>query len=131
MKSFEEELNLQNASSAPLDEMDVQAFQKVFDALGQEPAYSLPANFADRMVRLVEAKEQTKEISRDNLWIGLGIFIFLVGLIFAIVATDFRFSTGAFRFLAGYPGLIIFGAVFILVLQWLDKKFVRPSATYQ
>ncbi|MBS1505146.1 MAG: hypothetical protein JSS79_00760 [Bacteroidetes bacterium] len=130
MKSFEEELqHLRESSTTPFDEIDEQAYKKVFDALGQEPEYALPSNFADRMVRLVEAKEHSKEISRDNFWIGLGIFAFLVGLVFAIAATDFKFSTGAFRFLSGYPGLIIFGIVFILALQWLDKKIVRRETT--
>ena len=130
MKSFEEELQHQKeASASPLDDMDVHAYRKVFDALAQEPDYTLPMNFADRMVRLVEAKEQAKEISRDNFWMGLGLFIFLAGLVFAIAVTDFKFSAGAFRFLAGFPGLVIFGIVFILALQWLDKKVVRRNTS--
>lgn len=128
MKSFEEELQHQEDSiSPPHHEMDVHAYRKVFDALAHEPEYTLPLNFADRMVHLVEAKEHAKEISRDKFWMGLGLFAFLGGLVFAIAVTDFKISAGAFRFLAGYPGLVIFGIVFILALQWIDKKIIQRN----
>src|SRR5579872_6741780 len=109
----------------PEDGIDAQAFQKVFDALKHEPEFTLPVYFADRLVTLIEAKEDSKEITRDNLWLGLGLLSFVIALIVASVLTGFKLSVGAFQFFAGYPGLIIFGIVFIALLNWVDKKIIR------
>ena len=109
--------------------IDAQAYQKVFEALKREPEYSLPTGFADHIINLVEVKEKTKEVSRDNLWFGLGLLSFIIALVVAFALTDFKLSVGAFRFFSGYPGLIVFGIAFILFLQWLDKKIFRQEAS--
>src|SRR5258708_19296436 len=116
MKTRDEDLQEQFDIGNFSDEgIDAQAYQKVFDALKREPEYSLPVDFADRVISLVEAKEKEKEkeISRDNLWFGLGLFSFHIALVVAFVLTDFKLSVVAFRFLAGYPGLVFFGIPFI------------------
>jgi len=110
--------------------IDAQAYQKVFDALKQEPEYILPVYFADRLVTLIESKEKVKEISRDNLWLGLGLFSFVIALIVALVLTDFKLSFGAFQFFAGYPGLVFFGIAFIALLNWVDKKIIRKVEAF-
>lgn len=104
------------------DSLDAHAYKRVFDALRKEPDFSLPANFADRVVQAVSA---TKESSRDTLWLVLGITLFIAAATIAIVLTGFRPDVGVFRFLAGYPGLIVFGLAFILSLQWVDRRLVR------
>src|SRR5438105_3879139 len=114
MKPTDEELQKQFDLGNFSDEgIDSQAYQKVFDALKHEPEYSLPVDFADHVVSLVEAKEQAKETSRDNLWMGVGLCSFIIALGVAFVLTGFKVSVGAFRFLAGYPGLVAFGIAFI------------------
>jgi hypothetical protein len=112
------------------DGVDSQAYQKVFDALKHEPEYTLPVYFADRLVTLIESKEKATEVSRDNLWLGLGLFSMVIALIVAFVLTDFKLSFGAFRFLAGYPGLVFFGLAFILLLNWIDKKIIRKVEAF-
>jgi hypothetical protein len=114
----------------PGEGIDVQAYQKVFDVLKHEPEYALPIYFADRLVTLIESKEKAREVSRDNLWLGLGLLSFVVALIVAFVLTDFKVSVGAFQFLAGYPGLIFFGISFILLLHWIDKKILRKVEAF-
>ena len=130
MNHTDEDLQKQfNRGSFSGDGIDAQAYQKIFDALKQEPGYSLPLDFADRVVSLVEAKEKAKEISPDNLWFGFGLLSFLIALVVAFALTDFKLSVGIFRFFAGYPGLVAFGITFILLLQWLDKKIFRQEAS--
>ncbi|HEV8513874.1 MAG TPA: hypothetical protein VGQ59_11385 [Cyclobacteriaceae bacterium] len=109
---------------------DAQAYQKVFDALKREPEYVLPVYFADRLITLIESKEQARGISRDNFWLGLGLFSFIITLIVALAVTDFKLSFGAFRFFAGYPGLVCFGIAFILLLNWIDKKIIRKAEAF-
>jgi hypothetical protein len=110
--------------------IDAQAFQKVFDALKQEPTYELPVYFADRLVTLIESKEKAKEISLDRFWLGVGLFSFVIALIVALALTDFKLSFGAFRFFAGYPGLVLFGIAFIALLNWVDKKIIRKIEAF-
>lgn len=110
--------------------IDAQAYQKVFEALRREPEYTLPIYFSDRLITLIESKEKMKEVSRDNLWLGLGLFSLVIALIVAFVLTDFKASVGAFRFFAGYPGLVFFGIFFILLLHWVDKKILRKMEAF-
>ncbi len=114
----------------PLDSIDAQAYHKVFDALNREPEYTLPVYFADRLLTLIESKGKAREIPSDNFWLGLGLFSFIIALIVAFILTGFKLSVGAFRFFAGYPGLIIFGIAFILVLNWVDKKIIRKVEAF-
>jgi hypothetical protein len=87
----------------------------------------LPINFADKVVQKIEAK---KESSTDFLWFGVGIFMFALAAIVAIVLTDFKVSLSTFKFISGYPGLFFFGVGFILFIQWLDKKLVHPKSSF-
>lgn len=128
MTTKDEELQNQiEKSSSHAEGVDAYAYKKVFDVLNQEPDFLLPGNFADRVIQKIETK---KESSSDFIWFGVGIFMFAIAAFVAIVLTDFKISFGALKFIAGYPGLFIFGIAFILVLQWLDKKLVRPRASF-
>jgi hypothetical protein len=112
------------------EDIDAQAYQKVFDALKREPEYTLPVYFADRLITLIESKEKAKEVSRDKLWLGLGLFSFIVALAIALALTDFKLSVGVFHFVAGYPGLILFGIAFIVLLNWIDKKIIQKVEAF-
>ncbi len=108
------------------DELDAQSYKRVFNALKKEPEFQLPGNFADKVIARIEIKTES---SGDFFWIAFGILAFVVAAIVSVVLTDFKFTFGAFKFITGYPGLIVFGIVFILGLQWLDRKLVRPSVS--
>lgn len=128
MTTKEEELQNQiERTGLPVDDIDAYAYKRVFETLKQEPDFHLPINFADKVIQKIEAR---KESSSDFLWFGIGIFMFAIAAIVAIVLTDFKVSFGAFKFISGYPGLFIFGLCFILFIQWLDKKLVRPKTSF-
>jgi len=130
MKQGDEDLKNQfDHGDFPGEGIDAQAHQKIVDALKREE-YTLPVYFADRLVTLIESKERAKEISRDNLWLGLGLFSMVIALVVAFVLTDFKASVGAFQFFAGHRGLIFFGIFFILVLHWVDKKILRKVEAF-
>ncbi|MEJ0054494.1 MAG: hypothetical protein WDN75_01905 [Bacteroidota bacterium] len=119
--------NLQNEierGDASINGIEAKAYRRVFDALKKEPDFSLPANFADHVIVRMEAR---KESSRDFLWMGAGVVGFVIAAIISVLLTNFKFDFGVFKFMAGYPGLVAFGVVFILGLQWLDKKLIRPT----
>ncbi len=111
-----------------LSSKDAKAYRMVFHALSREPGFALPATFADRvMSRLTE-----KRSSRDIFWLFMGLGSLFLTLIVAILLSGFKpdfsfLSVGAFTFLSSYKGLVVFGILFILLLQWIDRKFVRKS----
>ncbi len=110
--------------------IDAESYRSVFDALKQEPHYSLPLNFADKMVDLVEAKENQKQSSRDTFWFAFGLALFVVGSGVAVYLTNFKLSVGVFKFASGYQGLLIFAITFVLLLNWVDSKLIRKIKAF-
>jgi hypothetical protein len=129
MNPYEEELqkNLESGKLPEGDDLDIKAYQHVFNGLKKAHEYSLPIGFAERVVaKAVETREK-RGFSRDFLWFGIGLFLMVVACIVAIVYSGFKPSLGFLSGLADFKGLIIFGAVFIFFLNWLDKKLVRKN----
>jgi hypothetical protein len=100
---------------------DARVYRKVFDVLRHEPGYLLPGSFADRVTRRIIAAQS----SNDIYWLYAGLFGCVVACIVSAILVQAKFTVGVFRFVSGYPGLIAFGLAFILVLQWIDWKYVR------
>lgn len=127
MKLTDEELQNRIEKGHAADNLDASAYQRVFDALKKEPAFVLPSSFSDNVIKRIEIAKP--EASKDNFWLGLGIFGFVLSAVITVVLTGFKFNAGAFKFLSGYPGLFVFGISFILLLQYFDRKFIRPLAS--
>lgn len=124
MKREEEELQHQ-AEKGLVNESteDARAYQRVFDALKKEPDFHVSLPFADRILALLEKKEE----QRDYWWMAAGIFLTVIALIVSLVLTSPHWNAGVFTFLSGYPGLVAFGIAFILLLQWVDKKIIKKQ----
>ena len=101
---------------------DAHAYRKIFDAIRQEPDSYLPPSFARNVVERMLALQARKEQKRDNLLLGLGLFLFTIALVVAIVLTDFNPGIGVFSFFDRYAGLVVFGLVFVAILNWIDKR---------
>jgi len=110
-----------------LEGKEGQAYRLVFAALRKEPAFRLPANFADQVLRRVTGEDNPR---REIFWFVLGLFSFVIALGVAVFLTGFTPNLGAFEFVSSYPGLFVFGALFIGALHWIDKRMIRkPTAT--
>lgn len=120
MKHEEELQNQIEQGLRTHDSDDALAYQRVFNSLKKEPDFHVSLPFADRIIALIEKKEERK----DFWWIAAGIFLTVIALIVALAITKVNWSTGSFTFVSEYYGLVLFGIVFILALQWIDKKFV-------
>jgi hypothetical protein len=103
--------------------IDTKAYNLVFNALKKEPDYHVALPFADRIIGLLEKKEE----KRDYWWIGVGIFLSVIALIITLVITKAQWTAGVFTFLSGYSGLVVFGIAFILLLHWVDKKVIKKQ----
>jgi hypothetical protein len=120
----EEDIQTSMDNNNPSDD---RAYRIVFNALKQEPGYRLPSNFADGVLRRM-GPATSKSSSQEMIWLYLGIGAFVVAAGVAIALTGFKIHVGAFRFVSGYSGLFIFGAAFILALQWIDRNFIRKHS---
>jgi hypothetical protein len=128
MNIHDEELQDKILSGMADDSRDGVAYKKIFHALTSEPDFNLPVHFADKVIREIEAKEE-KSVAREMYWLAAGIFTLSVGAVIGALLSGFKPSFGAYKFLASYPGLIGFGLALIVLIQWLDKKLVRPKTT--
>jgi len=125
----DEELQRKMEAGDHLDaSADAEAYRKVFSSLQREPEFMLSSSFEDLLIQRIAA-QHAKESYRDGWWFIGGLFLFLIGFIVALVLIDFKPTMGVYTFIAGYPGLIIFGMIFILVLNYIDKKFIRPISS--
>ena len=124
MNRREEELQSQIEKQLNAEGIDASSYRKIFNVLKKEPTYSLPAAFSDDIIKRIEMTRPST--SSDRLWFVLGIAGFVVAALVTILLTGFKLSAGTFKFLSGYSGLLIFGIAFVLLLQFFDKKFIRP-----
>ncbi len=121
MKHEEELQNQIERGSVNHDSEDALAYQRVFNSLKKEPDFHVSLPFADRILALIEKKEERK----DYWWMAAGILLSVIALIVVLALTKVNWTTGAFTFISKYAGLVAFGIGFILLLQWVDKKIVK------
>lgn len=121
MKHEEELQNQIEHGLATHGSEDAVAYQCVFDSLRKEPDFHVSLPFADRIVARIEKKEERK----DYGWMAAGIFLSVIALIVVLAITKVNWTIGAFTFISEYYGLVGFGIVFILLLQWIDKKLIK------
>jgi|JI10StandDraft_1071094.scaffolds.fasta_scaffold04013_14 hypothetical protein len=120
----DEELQKQIEAGVHTYDDDSEAYRHVFKALKQEPAFYVSLPFADRVLAKIEKREE----QRDFRWLALGISLSVIALIVTLALTK-AWTVGVFSFISGYPGLVIFGIAFVLLLQWVDRKLVRKGAS--
>ncbi len=107
------------------DNRDSRAYSKIFDALRREPEFKVPINLAERIV--LRADLASRKSSRDMVWLYAGLAACFAAMIVAALLTNFKINFGALKFISGYPGLFVFGILFVLALQWVDRKIVRKA----
>ena len=103
---------------------ETRVYRQVFGALKKAPDYTLPDNFADTVLHKIEQQEQ-RSLLREYLWLAAGIIVLVGACVTAVVMTGFTFDPGFLRNMAGYKGLALFGAAFILFLHWIDKRLIH------
>ncbi|MBN8576044.1 MAG: hypothetical protein J0L66_03840 [Cytophagales bacterium] len=119
----DEELQKQVESGKHSQQEDSEAYRHVFKALKKEPAFYVSLPFADRVLARIARREE----QRDLRWLALGIFLSVIALVVTLALTK-TWTIGVFSFISGYPGLIVFGIAFIVLLQWVDRKLIRKRS---
>lgn len=107
--------------------VDAKLYQQIFSALEKEPGYILPASFADHVVHKIQ-HEQARSAKREYFWLCAGIILLIIAMVVAITFTGFKISAGFLSGISPYKGLFVFGAIFIVLLHWVDRKFIRAKS---
>lgn len=107
--------------SDKIDKLD----EAINKALEKEPEYDLPHGFADRVMAIIQRKAVEKEAKRDRLWLVLGLVGIAIAFVYAATAVQFKPGVGVFTFLSGYWGLILFGVLFVIALNVIDKRLLK------
>ncbi len=125
MKNPDEIIQKQIEEGKAPEGLDGESYKVIFSALKKSPELKLPTNFAHRVAAM--APGQAKTFSWDKFFLIGGCISFFFALIYAITSIHPKFSVGVFSFISGYPGLIVFVVIFILLLNWIDKKWISKS----
>jgi len=129
MNQHEENIQNQIERGEAATGPDADAYRMIFSALQKEPSFALPSGFADRVVQRAVAELARKEALRDRWWFIGGGVLLVAALVVSLVLVEFKLAfkpgVGVFTFLAGYPGLVLFGLGFVLLLHFIDRKFIR------
>src|SRR4051812_13168288 len=107
MNHYEEELqkNIEAGKEPNANSMDAKAYQQVFQSLKREPEFSLPADFADRVVAKAIQLNTKTSFFGDYFWLGVGIFFMVIAFIVAIAFTGYKLDFGFLNSMSGYKGL--------------------------
>ena len=129
MNYSDEELQkrIDENQSVNSNDLDVRAYQHVFNALSSTPDETLPGNFADKIIGVIQAK-QKKESSRDAWLFGLGMFFLVIAFIVAVVYTGFKMELGFLKSMSTWLGLFVFGVGFVIVLNLLERKLIHRQS---
>lgn len=126
----DEKLQRKIEDGEPVNNLEGRTYRKIFDVLKKEP-YQLPSSFADRV--MLQLNEESSTLFKDYIWLSVGLLSFFVTAVASLTFIHYKFSWGLFswgifRFISGYPGLILLSVILIGVFQWLDKRLVRPAS---
>jgi hypothetical protein len=105
------------------ESIDTSAYQTVFRALKKEPALRLPESFSSAVVQKLQRKNASG-IS-EYFWLGFGFLLIVAALIVTFAYVDFKLSFGFLSAMSSYKGLFIFGVVFIVALNFLEKQILK------
>lgn len=107
-----------------INDVDYRAYRLVFNGVSRKPAVSLSPGFTSNVIKKIQQLREERSLRNDFMWLGIGLCAFIIATIISISMTSFKFDFGALGFINSYGGLLIFGLVLIMGLQWLDKKLL-------
>ncbi len=133
MSAHDEELQkaAEEGRSFDADNMDEKAYREVFRVLKKDPGYELSTHFAERVVASIATKQSSRNY-RDYIWFAAGVLVLLAAFVGTMLYAGLTFNLKGLGFdlgflsgMSDYKGLAIFGAIFVALLNWLDKRILR------
>jgi hypothetical protein len=129
MNNNEDDLQEQFEAGKKDKSLDSIAYQMVFDALKKDPVPALPPSFADNVLQIIQ-RTQSSRVSSLAVFLAIVGGLFSIGVfVAAIVLTGFKVQLGFLEGLGEFKGVFLFGAAFIILLNWVDKITMRKKAS--
>ena len=112
---------MESGSEPVGDRLEIAAYHEVFNRLSNQPELKITSDLESIVLAKI-IKRRQQQSRRDYIWLGVGIFSLLITCVIALVFSNFKLSAAMFSNIPSITGLIMFGIVFVLVLNGLDKK---------
>jgi len=105
---------------------DANLYKQVFDGLKQSPQYTLPASFASSVIQRIQLR-QRQSLRWEYFYLTLGIVVMVAacGIVFAL--SGLTVNLGFLRGLNDYKWVMVFAALFVILLQWVDRKVLHAG----
>ena len=123
----QEEENIQHALESGLkphgDNHEIAAYKAVFSSLSRQPEIKTSSDIESIVLaRIIKRRQQQSR--RDYIWLSLGIFLLFIACIIAVAFSGVKMHASFLSRIPDVTGIIIFGIVFVVVLNRLDKKLI-------
>lgn len=125
--SFEEELQQRIEQGKEEAGLDAKAYYTVFSTLRKRQPSSLPATFADNVVRVLEQRKASASRASEYWLIFGGGFSLVVAFVVAVAMSGFEPNAGFLTGIADYSGLFVFGIGFVLFLSYMERHLLRKN----
>ena len=109
-----------SGKSSLLDEL-------IDDTLKEEPSYSLPDNFADKIIRKVGKKVFLQKRIYELLFYAASIIVLLAIAGILMYFVDPEFLKSIFDFLLVYKWFVIIGLISFSGIQTADHLLLKPN----
>lgn len=97
------------------------------ETLKEEPSYSLPDDFADKIIRKVDKKVFLQKRIYELLFYAASIIVLLAIAGILMYFVDPEFLTSVFVALLSYKWIVLFGLISLSGIQVADYFLVKPN----
>ena len=115
-----------NESELDKTDPEIIAYKRVFQALSTSADYSVPLDFADVVIKKLEARQKRSVLQHDFLWLCLGVLLLLTGGAYTTITMKLKIDFGFLEDFA-YKGVLVFGVCFVAALNYIDRRVRRSS----
>jgi hypothetical protein len=106
-----------------LDELeDYKMYQQLFDIVATKPTETLSVDFAKKVVRKIEYRQNRANTIVFYSLIGV---LSLLGIVVAAHLFDAAFLFGLIQTIVQFKAMVTFCVVSFFMVQYFDKRFVR------
>lgn len=105
---------------------DANLYQQVFDGLKQPPSYTLPHSFASRVIQQIQLRQQ-QSLRWEYFYLSLGIVVMVVACAIVFALSGVTVNLGFLKGLNDYKWVMVFAALFVILLQWVDRKVLHAE----
>lgn len=103
---------------------DANLYKQVFDGLKQSPQYTLPASFATSVIQRIQLRQQ-QSLRWEYFYLSLGIAVMMIACGIVFTLSGITISLGFLKGLNDYKWVMVFAALFVILLQWVDRKVLH------